>query len=70
MLGSPQATRPPLSAPALRDWFYYRARRGSAERLRWLARPGQTVTVIGDAARPGKSKDAIAGAFEAALLGK
>jgi hypothetical protein len=58
-----------LSEPSLRDWFYYRGRRGSAERLRWLARPGQTVTVIGDAAKPGKSKDAIASAFEAALLG-
>jgi 2,4-dienoyl-CoA reductase-like NADH-dependent reductase (Old Yellow Enzyme family) len=57
-----------LSEPSLRDWFYHRARSGSAERLRWLARPGQTVTVIGDAAKPGKSKEAIASAFEAALL--
>jgi 2,4-dienoyl-CoA reductase-like NADH-dependent reductase (Old Yellow Enzyme family) len=54
----------------LRDWFYYRARRGTAERFTPLARPGQVVTVIGDAARAGKSKQAIAGAFEAALLGK
>jgi hypothetical protein len=37
--------------------------------LRSLARPGQKVVVIGDAARAGKSRDAIAGAFEAALLG-
>ena len=28
------------------------------------------VVVIGDAAKPGKSKEAIASAFEAALLGK
>ena len=35
---------------------------------RWLAKPGQIVTVIGDAAKPGKSKEAIASAFEAALL--
>ena len=35
-----------------------------------LAKPGQIVTVIGDAAKPGKSKEAIASAFEAALLGK
>jgi dimethylglycine catabolism A len=55
---------------ALRDWFYYRMRRGTAERFKPLARPGQVVTVIGDAARAGKSKQAIAGAFEAALLGK
>jgi dimethylglycine catabolism A len=59
-----------LSSPGLRDWFYYRARRGSAERFAALARPGQAVTVIGDAVRAGKSKQAITSAFEAALLGK
>ena len=32
------------------------------------ARPGQSVTVIGDAVSAGKSKQAIASAFEAALL--
>ena len=57
-----------FSAPRVRDWFYYRARRGTAERLKRLAKPGQSVTVIGDAVRAGKSKQAIAGAFEAALL--
>jgi hypothetical protein len=57
-----------MSEPRLRDWFYYRARSGTAERFRGLARPNQIVTVIGDAAKPGKSKDAIASAFEAALL--
>ena len=57
-----------LSAPRFRDWFYYRGRRATAERFRALARPGQTVIVIGDAVRAGKSKQAIAGAFEAALL--
>jgi len=57
-----------FSLPALRDWFYYRARRGSAGRIEPLTRPGQIVTVIGDAARAGKSKQAIASAFEAALL--
>jgi hypothetical protein len=57
-----------LSAPRLRDWFYYRGRRGTAERFKPLARPGQTVIAIGDAVRAGKSKQAIAGAFEAALL--
>jgi dimethylglycine catabolism A len=59
-----------FSSDALRDWFYYRARRGTAERFRALARPRQIVTVIGDAARAGKSKQAIADAFGAALLGK
>jgi len=57
-----------FSAPAFRDWFYYRARRGTAERFKALAKPGQTVIAIGDAVLAGKSKPAIARAFEAALL--
>jgi dimethylglycine catabolism A len=59
---------PLLSASAFRDWFYYRARRGTADRFIRLAKPQQAVIVIGDAARAGKSKQAIASAFEAALL--
>ena len=58
-----------FSTPAFRHWFYYQGRRGTAQRLRPLARPGQTVIAIGDAVRAGKSKEAIASAFEAALLG-
>ena len=57
-----------FSLPALRDWFYYRARRGTSRRFERLARPGQIVTAIGDAVRAGKSKQAIASAFDAALL--
>jgi hypothetical protein len=57
-----------LSNRKLRDWFYYRARRGTAERFRALARRGQRIMVIGDAAGAGKSKEAIASAFDAALL--
>jgi hypothetical protein len=45
-------------------------RSGTADRFKGLARSGQIVTVIGDAAKPGKSKEAIASAFEAALLDK
>jgi hypothetical protein len=56
-----------FSSPAFRDWFYYRARQGTGEQLRRLARPGQTVVVIGDAAQAGKSRPAIASAFEAAF---
>jgi hypothetical protein len=52
----------------VRDWFYHRARRPTADRFRRLARPGQIVMAIGDAALPGKSKVAIASAFQAALL--
>jgi 2,4-dienoyl-CoA reductase-like NADH-dependent reductase (Old Yellow Enzyme family) len=57
-----------FSLPTFRDWFYYQARRGTAARFARLAKPGQTVVVIGDAAQAGKSKEAIASAFEAALL--
>ena len=59
---------PAFSSTRLRDWFYYRGRGATAGRFAHLARPGQTVTVIGDAVRAGKSKQAIASAFEAALL--
>jgi dimethylglycine catabolism A len=52
----------------LRDSFYFNARRGSGEDIRRLARPGQTVVTIGDARKAGKSKEAIASAFSAALL--
>jgi dimethylglycine catabolism A len=58
-----------LAMPAVRDWFYHRARAGSAEHFARLAKPGQTVVAIGDAVAAGKSKPAIASAFEAALLG-
>jgi hypothetical protein len=51
-----------------RDWFYYRARIGTAASFKGLTKPGQKVTAIGDAVEAGKSKAAIAAAFEAALL--
>lgn len=57
-----------LSREGFRDWLYYKAREGTAEKFRKLARPGQKVVAIGDAVRAGKSKEAIASAFEAALL--
>jgi dimethylglycine catabolism A len=59
-----------FSSSKLRDWFYYRARHGTGDGFRALARPGQIVTMIGDAVSAGKSKQAITSAFEAALLGK
>jgi 2,4-dienoyl-CoA reductase-like NADH-dependent reductase (Old Yellow Enzyme family) len=58
-----------MSLNALREWFYYRARRGTALQFASLARPGQVVVAIGDAVKAGKSKQAISGAFEMALLG-
>jgi 2,4-dienoyl-CoA reductase-like NADH-dependent reductase (Old Yellow Enzyme family) len=57
-----------FSISTLRDWFYYRARRGTADRFKRLAGPGQTVIAIGDAVAAGKSKQAISSAFEAAFL--
>ena len=57
-----------FSAPTFRDWFYYKGRRATANHFRQFAKPGQIVTVIGDAVRAGKSKEAIASAFEASLL--
>jgi dimethylglycine catabolism A len=48
---------------ALRDWFYYKARLPTGA---GFAVSDRAVLVIGDAARAGKSKDAIASAFEAA----
>ena len=57
-----------LTRSAFRDWFYYRARRGTAESFKSLARPGQKVLTIGDAVTAGKTKAAISSAFEAALL--
>src|SRR5258707_7471884 len=51
-----------------RDWFYHRARRSFGEAARGVARPRQKIVVIGDALKAGKSRPAIASAFEAALL--
>jgi 2,4-dienoyl-CoA reductase-like NADH-dependent reductase (Old Yellow Enzyme family) len=58
-----------FKSEAVRDWFYHRARAATGDRLRPLAGPQQAVVVIGDALRAGKSRPAIASAFEAALLG-
>ncbi len=68
-LGRSALARKLFDFPAVRDWFYYRARSGTAHAIRALARPGQKVTVIGDAGRAGKGKEAIADAFRAALQG-
>jgi dimethylglycine catabolism A len=59
-----------MSSPKLRDWFYYRGRKATGQKFRKLARPNQTVVVIGDAVIAGKSKPAITSAFDAALLNK
>lgn len=53
------------SKPALRDWFYQKARVSSVDRLLQQLE-GKRVVVIGDALKPGKSAPAIRSAFDAA----
>ena len=57
-----------MSRPAIRQWFYHRARRPSGDQWTKLLGHGRKLVVIGDAATPGKSKAAIASAYAAALL--
>jgi len=57
-----------FSSSRFRNWFYYKARRSTIEGLWPWTNDGQTVTGIGDAVWPGKSKEAIATAFDAALV--
>jgi 2,4-dienoyl-CoA reductase-like NADH-dependent reductase (Old Yellow Enzyme family) len=62
------AIRGIASSSKFRDWFYYKLRRATGGDIRALLSPDQKLCVIGDAVRPGKSKEAIRAAFEAALL--
>jgi NAD(P)-binding Rossmann-like domain len=59
-----------FSSDRLRKWFYYDARTGTAGQFRPLASGHQIVIAVGDAARAGKSKEAVRSAFDAALLSK
>jgi dimethylglycine catabolism A len=67
-LGKSKLGRRIFSSPRVREWLYYGARRSTGPEARRLARAGQKVTVIGDAAGAGKARDAVDGAFRAALL--
>jgi 2,4-dienoyl-CoA reductase-like NADH-dependent reductase (Old Yellow Enzyme family) len=58
-----------FSNDGVRDWFYHRGRKATGETFKALAKPDQKIVVIGDALAAGKSRPAIASAFEAALLG-
>jgi dimethylglycine catabolism A len=69
-LGKSRLGRRLLTSPRVREWLYYGARRATGPDVWQLARPGQKVTVIGDAASAGKARDAVDGAFRAALLTK
>jgi hypothetical protein len=57
-----------FAGTAFRNWLYHRARRGTGDANRRVARATQKTVVIGDAIKPGKSRAAIVSAFEAALL--
>ena len=59
-----------LSHPRLRGWLYRRARRATGPALQARLGTHRTVTVIGDAAAPGKTREAVTSAFEAALLAR
>jgi flavin-dependent dehydrogenase len=48
----------------VRDWSYHRARKGALPALGHLAE--KRVVIIGDAAAPGKTREAIAAAYRAA----
>jgi len=65
--GRTRLARRLFASEGFKDWFFTRARRGLGPAASAPPRPGQTVTVIGDAARPGKAKQAIESAFRAAL---
>jgi 2,4-dienoyl-CoA reductase-like NADH-dependent reductase (Old Yellow Enzyme family) len=63
--GKSALARRVFRSPRVRDWFYYRARRSEQPKLGKL--DGKEVVIIGDAAAPGKTRDATVSAFEAAL---
>lgn len=70
LLRSGFARRPPFAWPArwpaLRNWFYYRARKPADRSVEARIRAqGLSVETIGDAIRPGKTGAAIASAFAA-----
>jgi NADPH-dependent 2,4-dienoyl-CoA reductase/sulfur reductase-like enzyme len=54
-----------FDSPSLKDWLYYRGREPALPKLGKLS--GDKVQVIGDAAAPGKTREAIESAFNAAL---
>lgn len=56
-----------FAKPAVRDWFYYRARRPTGDGLAARLPAGTRIVVIGDAKTAGKTKPAVLSAFEAAL---
>jgi len=69
-LGKSPIVRWLFSSVRVRNWFYDGARSATGDTRRAPANPGQRVVVIGDAARAGKSQQAIASAFRAAYASR
>jgi dimethylglycine catabolism A len=63
--GKSSLARRVFGSPRVRDWFYYGARTSARPKLGKLG--GKPVVIIGDAAAPGKTRDATVSAFDAAL---
>lgn len=64
--GRSKWTRALFDSPRVKNWFFYRARSSARPKLGKL-KP-ENVVVIGDAASPGKTRDAIESAYKAALI--
>jgi NADPH-dependent 2,4-dienoyl-CoA reductase/sulfur reductase-like enzyme len=67
-LGKSALARRLFNSARVKDWFYYAARRSTRPNLDKLE--SRRVVVIGDAAVPGKTRDAVESAFKAALWGE
>jgi hypothetical protein len=65
-LGKTALARRMFKSARLRDWFYYRARRSAVPDVGQFEL--RQVTVIGDAAKPGKTREAVESAYKAALI--
>jgi NADPH-dependent 2,4-dienoyl-CoA reductase/sulfur reductase-like enzyme len=65
-VGKSAIARRCFNSARVRDWFYHDARRSAIPKVGKLE--GDRVIVIGDAARPGKTREAVESAFKAALL--
>jgi 2,4-dienoyl-CoA reductase-like NADH-dependent reductase (Old Yellow Enzyme family) len=65
-LGKSALARRLFSSARVKDWFYHDARRSVIPKLGKL--DGDRVIIIGDAVRPGKTREAVESAFKAALF--
>ena len=64
--GKSNLARRVFDPPRVRDWFYYRGRKSVRPKVGKLIE--KPIVIIGDAAAPGKTRDATVSAFKAALF--